>query len=204
QYLLRDLRCAVFVQHGFAVRPHHRQAELDEAHAAVAGDGQLGMIAVMRHLDAGERAGLQHRCGLRFALPVRHQLRHFNLASAHPDPDLLDRRRRGFGFGCCCCWHFYLTQRRKGTETQSKKTFASWRLGVFALKIECAHVNAADLAIGLISCVGPALRTALCASSAAPLASNSSLNFFTKLSTGQAHASPNAQMVRPWMFWAMF
>src|SRR2546430_10102516 len=30
QYLLRDLRCAVFVQHGFAVRPHRRQAELDD------------------------------------------------------------------------------------------------------------------------------------------------------------------------------
>ena len=103
QYLLRDLRCAVFVQHGFAVRPNQRQAELDEAHAAVARDRQLGMIAIVRHFDTGQRTGLQHRCGLQFTLPVRHQLRHFNLAPVHLDPDLLDRRGRGLGFGCCCC-----------------------------------------------------------------------------------------------------
>ena len=41
------------------------------------------------------------------------------------------------------------------------------------------------------------------ASSAAPLASNSSRNLFTKLSTGQAQASPKAQMVRPWMLEAI-
>ena len=54
------------------------------------------------------------------------------------------------------------------------------------------------------SAVGPAPLTAWRASSAAPLASNSSLNLFTKLNTGQAQASPKAQMVRPWMFFAMW
>src|SRR5579863_9079006 len=39
------------------------------------------------------------------------------------------------------------------------------------------------------------------ASSAAPRASNSSRNLLTKLNTGQAQASPKAQMVRPWIFW---
>src|SRR6185437_11090063 len=34
---------------------------LDEAHAAIAGDGEPLVVAEMRHLDAGMLAGLQHR-----------------------------------------------------------------------------------------------------------------------------------------------
>ncbi len=58
------------------------------------------------------------------------------------------------------------------------------------------------LVAGRVGVPGPSPAEAR-ASSAAPRATNSSLNFFTKLSTGHEAASPKAQMVRPWMFWAM-
>ena len=93
----RDFWSAVGVENGFAVRADDGRAELDQAHAAIADDGQFGMIAIMGDVDSGQRAGLQHRGGLRLALPIRRQFGHFDLAAVHLDLDLLDRRR-GFLF----------------------------------------------------------------------------------------------------------
>ena len=45
----------------FAVRADGRRAELDQAHAAIARHGKLGVIAVMRHVHLGGGAGLDHR-----------------------------------------------------------------------------------------------------------------------------------------------
>ena len=98
---LGDFGRAIGIHHRLAVRPHGGRAELDEAHAAIAHDRQLGMIAIMRHVRLRQRAGLDHRrrdglAGKR----VRHRLRHGDFLAVHLDLDGLDRRRRGLGFSC--------------------------------------------------------------------------------------------------------
>src|SRR5437667_1629208 len=65
-------------------------------------------------------------------------------------------------------------------------------------------LHACGLAAIFISTAGLAPLAALRLSASAPLATNSSLNLLTKLNTGQAQASPKAQMVRPWMFLAIW
>ena len=109
--LAGDFRCPIFVENRLAVGSEHRQAEFDQTHAAIAGHGQLGMVAVVRHLDAGEGAGLEHGGGLQFALPVRHQLRHLDLAPVDLEFDFFGGWLEGFGFGCCRGGHriFVLT-----------------------------------------------------------------------------------------------
>ena len=140
QHGLRNLRRAVLVEHRLAVRAHLRRAEFDEAHAAVAGDGELRVVAIVRHLMRRELTGLKHRGRLHLALPVGHHLRHLDFAAVHLDFDFVRRRRRG---------------RRSG--------------GRGGLGFSCrggGHGN-------------QCLAAAALASSAAPFASKSSLNFFT-------------------------
>ena len=58
---LRDLRRAIGIQNRFAVRAERRRAEFDEAHAAVARNGQIRMPAIMRHIGLRQLARLNHR-----------------------------------------------------------------------------------------------------------------------------------------------
>ena len=53
-----DYRLAVGSQLRFLVRSHLRHTDIDEAHAAVADDGELRMIAIVRHFDAGQLRSL--------------------------------------------------------------------------------------------------------------------------------------------------
>ncbi len=104
QGLPGDFRRTILIQKRLAIRPHRRQAKLHQAHAAIARNRQLGMIAIVRHLLGRDLTGLQHRGRHQPALPVGHELGHLDLAAVHLDLDLLDRRRRGgrggLGFGC--------------------------------------------------------------------------------------------------------
>ena len=105
QSLPGDFRRAILIQNWLAIRSHRGQAEFHQTHPAVARDRQLGMIAIVRHFLGRDLTGLQHRGGHQLALPVRHELRHFDLAAVHLDLELLDRRRGGrggLGFGCRC------------------------------------------------------------------------------------------------------
>ena len=146
---------AVVVRRWFAVRAGPSgHGDMHEAHSAVAGHRQLGMIAVMGNLDAGMLAGLQDRGRLRLALPVRRGARHLHCAAIHFHRD---------GVNCRFC------------------------------PIGCHRYFV----------VASPLRLAKRASSSAPRFSKSSRNLSTKLITGQAHASPKAQMVRPCMFCAI-
>ena len=132
-----------------------RHGDVHEAHPAVAGHRQLGVITVMRNLDPGVLAGLQDGGRLRVALPVGGGARHLHGAAVHFHRD---------GFDCRFCPH--------GCHRYLVAAFP--------------------------------LRLAKRASSSAPRCSKSSRNLSTKLNTGQAHASPKAQMVRPWMLCAMW
>jgi len=62
-----------------------RQAHLNQAHPAVPGDGELGVIAIVGHVDPDEPRGLDH---------VR-SLRHGNLPSVDVDGDEDGMGRRG-------------------------------------------------------------------------------------------------------------
>ena len=95
-----DLRRAVRIQHRLAIRAERRRAELDEAHAAVAGDGQLRMPAIMRHVHFGQLARLNHRRGRELARPVGREARHFDFAPVHLHLDFYNRGRRGLRFSC--------------------------------------------------------------------------------------------------------
>src|SRR5262249_13613816 len=53
-----DLRLAVRLQERLAVGPEFRHADLDEAHAAVADDGELGVVAVVWNELADALGGL--------------------------------------------------------------------------------------------------------------------------------------------------
>ena len=44
---------AIFAEYRFAIRSHFRHAHFDQAHAAVAGRGELLVIAIARHVAAG-------------------------------------------------------------------------------------------------------------------------------------------------------
>ena len=85
QRLAHNLWRAIFVEDRVAIRAHGGKAELDQAHAAIAGDGQFRMIAVVRDLHTGQCARLKHGCRLEFALPIRHQLGHLNFPTVHHD-----------------------------------------------------------------------------------------------------------------------
>jgi hypothetical protein len=56
--------------HRLAVRAEGGRAEFHQAHAAVADDGQLGMIAIMRHVGLGQFARLNHRRRRELAGPI--------------------------------------------------------------------------------------------------------------------------------------
>jgi hypothetical protein len=100
---LGDFGRAVRVQHRLAVGAERRGAKFHQAHAAVAGDGQLGMPAIMRHLHLGQLAGLDHGRGRELARPVGGEPRHFDFAAIHLHLDFFNRRRGGLGFSCGCC-----------------------------------------------------------------------------------------------------
>ena len=161
---LGDFRRAVGIHHGLAVRAKGGHAEFDKAHAAVADDRQLGMIAIMRHVLLGEFARLNHRGRHRLAGDrIRHRLRHFDFAPVHLHLDFFDRGGAGFVSV------------------------------VAAVDIVISGALAANFWVQLARQLSFARRS----SSASPFATNSSLNFATKLCTGQEQASPKAQMVRP-------
>ena len=99
---LRDLRRAVGIQNRLAIRAERGRPIFHEAHAAVADDRQLRMIAIMRHVGRGERARLDHRGRNRLAgNRVGHRLGHFDFATVHLHLDFFNRRR-GLDFSCGC------------------------------------------------------------------------------------------------------
>ncbi len=53
-----DLRFAIVAEDGFAIGAHFRHAHFDQAHSAVAGGGELLVIAIARDKAAGLLAGL--------------------------------------------------------------------------------------------------------------------------------------------------
>ena len=96
----RNLQRTVGIQNWFAVRAERGCAILDEAHAAVARNGQLRMIAIMRHIHLRQLAGLDHRGRDRLAgNRVGHRLRHLNFAPVHFHLDLF-HWWRGLRFSC--------------------------------------------------------------------------------------------------------
>ena len=92
---LRDLRRAVGIQNRLAVRAERGRAVFDEAHAAVADDRQLRMIAIMRHVLLRDFARLNHRGRNRLAgNRIGHRLRHFDFATVHLHLDFFNRQAR--------------------------------------------------------------------------------------------------------------
>ncbi len=86
-----DLGCAVWTNDGFAVGAKCGRAELNQAHTAITGNGQAGMIAIMRDVDVCGRASLNHGGGQRLAgNRIRHSLRHFDWLTIHLHLDFID------------------------------------------------------------------------------------------------------------------
>ena len=138
------------IQDRLAVRAERRRAELDQAHAAIAGDRQLGMIAIMRHIRLAPvrtpgSSSWARACRTRSGV----SLRHFEFAPVHLHLDLFNRRRRRASFQLWRRW-----------------TCAN-QAGARARPVSCSRSQPASAHVSF------ARRS----SSAAPLATNSSLNF---------------------------
>ena len=162
---LGDLRRAVGIHHRLAVRAQRGRAEFDEAHAAVAGDRQLRMIAIMRHLRSS---------------PVRT-----------PESSSSESACPKSGPACV----FGTSISRPSTLTL---IFSIAGGAGFVSVVAAVDIAISDARRPIRFCsTGAAISFARRSSSASPLATNSSLNFATKLCTGQEQASPNAQIVRP-------
>src|SRR6266446_331804 len=99
-----NLGGAVWINDGFAIGAKCRRAELNQAHAAITGDWEPRMIAIMRDVDVCSRASLNHGGGQRLAgNRIRYGLRHVDWLAVHLHLDLIDGwggRCGSFGWVC--------------------------------------------------------------------------------------------------------
>ena len=108
---LVDFWGAVGIDERFAINSERGRSELDEAHPAVSGHRQLGMITIMRDVYFRHGASLDHGGGNRLAGDrVGHRPGDFDRASVNLHPQLLNWRLQGLWFDCGCNAHSVITR----------------------------------------------------------------------------------------------